>query len=89
MRQAGYANGKFYSINTSSTGSYFGDLVSVDTADLGTPSSWVFAQTDISRCVFLRNNGLGTACYVSTGERSNLNIRFQSQHGILKLTGNS
>ena len=89
MRQAGYANGKFYSINTSSTNSSFGDLVSVDTADLGTPSSWVFEQTDISQCVFLRNNGLGTACYVSTGGLINQARRFQPQHGILRLTGNS
>lgn len=91
MRQAGYANGKFYSINTSSESAtaQHGDLISVDTADLGTPSSWVFEQTDISRCVFLRNNGLGTACYVSTGGRVNQSIRFQPQHGILRLTGNS
>lgn len=88
MRQAGYANGKFYSINTSSDLASWGDLISVDTADLGTPSSWVFEQIDISRCVFLRNNGLGTACYVSTGGRAQ-SIRFQPQHGILRLTGNS
>lgn len=90
MRQAGYANGKFYSINTSSTNASFGDLVSVDAANLATPGSWVWEENcDISQCTFLRNNGLGTACYVSTGGTLNQVRNFQPQHGILRLTGNS
>lgn len=89
MRQAGYANGKFYSINTSSVSGSFGDLVSVDTADLATPGSWEWEENcDISQCTFLRNNGLGTACYVSTGGTLSQARNFQPQHGILRLTGN-
>lgn len=90
MRQAGYANGKFYSISTSSVNNWYGDLVSVDTANLATPGSWDLEETcDISQCVFLRNNGLGTACYVSTGGNFNQQRNFQPQHGILRFTGNS
>lgn len=92
MRQAGYANGKFYSINTnvSSSNSFFGDLVSVNTGDLATPGSWEFEENcDISECVFLRNNGLGTACYVSTGGNLSQVRSFQPQQSILRLTGNS
>lgn len=89
MRQAGYANGKFYSINTSSTNAFYGDLVSVDAANLADPESWDWEENcDISQCVFLRNNGLGTACYVSTGGTLSQAIS-QAQHGILRLTGNS
>ena len=87
FRECGVANGRFYTVNTmgSNNSTYSGMLMSTTTPQ--TVSSWQFESvSEVPAVQYIRNNGLGTACYVSTGYSAAQNNN-HSLHSIKKLTG--
>ena len=87
FKECGVANGRFYTINTmgANNSTYAGMLMSTTTPQ--TVSSWQFESvSEVPSPQYLRNNGLGTACYVSTGYPNAQNNN-HSLHSIKKLTG--
>jgi len=88
FKESGVANGRFYTLNTlgATSGSYHNGIL-MSTTTPQTVSSWQFESvSEVPTPMYLRNNGLGTACYVSTGYNQQ-NNNSQSLHAIKKLTG--
>ena len=89
FKECGFANGKFYSIVNEGSGSvgssYSGVLMSLN-SDPSNSAFWQYENTpEVPAVKYIRNNGLGTACYISTGYHSSTNTN-QSFHAIKRIT---
>jgi hypothetical protein len=89
VKQCGFANNRFYTITNEGSGSigtpYSGVLMSAQFPANNT--TWVYESTpEVPAVKYIRNNGLGTACYISTGYHLGGVNNNQSFHAIKKIT---